>query len=397
MSRTELKDKLRSLIITQGFEAAAITGVKKDFHVQVYILTDFWESVKDAHPVIFTFLRDGVPIYDRGVFMPWRLLLKMGRIRPSPEGIDMQMDVGEKLLERARRKLLMIAGEDLYYGILNPSQAALMLYGVTPPTPVETVKLLDEIFVKKEKLLEKKYVDILERIRVFFKNIEHGKVKNISGSEIDKLLKDCDEYLKRIKRLFKQIEKKAEKETLTEMNTTLMRTVEDILKTENIKYTKPELGFKKYCQKEGLPEKLCDDFKSFIKAYQDFKAKKLTKAESDKIKREIRTFLRIIIDHSQRKRFMGIERAKLRFKHGNKLGEVLILKDIAFIIRDIKEKDKIEKVKLINGKLGKPEKSSQEELEKTLVSQEVPQSIKLDSKLFDDLKRLIGKDIELLI
>src|SRR3989344_3248585 len=100
LTRFELKDKLRAIIIGQGREASRVTGVNKQFHVQTYILTDFWESVKDANPVIFTFLRDGVPLYDRGVFMPWKLLLKMGRIKPSSEAIDMQMDLGEKLLER---------------------------------------------------------------------------------------------------------------------------------------------------------------------------------------------------------------------------------------------------------------------------------------------------------
>ena len=35
-------------------------------NVQVYLLTEFWEKVKDAEPVIFTFIRDGVPLYDRG-------------------------------------------------------------------------------------------------------------------------------------------------------------------------------------------------------------------------------------------------------------------------------------------------------------------------------------------
>src|SRR3989344_5497979 len=79
------------------YEAKEITGVNKDFHVQTYILTDFWDAVKDAHPVMFTFLRDGVPLYDRGLFMPWKLLLQMGRIKPSPEAIDMQMDVASKL------------------------------------------------------------------------------------------------------------------------------------------------------------------------------------------------------------------------------------------------------------------------------------------------------------
>ena len=111
MPRAELKDKLRAIIIGMGFDAARITGVKKQFHVQTYILTDFWDSVKDANPVIYTFLRDGVPLYDRGVFMPWKLLLQMGRIKPSPEAIDMSMDIGEKLIQRAKQKLLSILGK----------------------------------------------------------------------------------------------------------------------------------------------------------------------------------------------------------------------------------------------------------------------------------------------
>jgi len=164
MSRLELRDKLRAIIINMGYEAGQITGVKADFHIQTYILTDFWENVKDANPVIFTMLRDGVPLYDRGVFMPWKLLLQMGRIKPSPEAIDMNMEVGDRLLARTKQKLLSVVGDDLFYAVMNPTQAALMLYGIPPPTPKEAVKLMEEIYVKKEKLLEKKYIDILENI-----------------------------------------------------------------------------------------------------------------------------------------------------------------------------------------------------------------------------------------
>ena len=92
LSRMELRDRLYAIIRQMGQEAAQITGIKKMFHIQTYILTDFWESIKDASPVIYTFLRDGVPIFDRGIFMPWKLLLKNGRIKPSPEAIDMQME-----------------------------------------------------------------------------------------------------------------------------------------------------------------------------------------------------------------------------------------------------------------------------------------------------------------
>src|SRR3990167_5653341 len=201
MSRFELRERLRGIILSYGAEAARIAGVKKQFHVQTYILTDFWEAVKDAHPVMFTFIRDGVPLYDRGLFMPWKLLLNMGKIRPSPEAIDMQMDVGEKLLSRTRFKLLSVVGEDLYYAILNPAQAALMLYGVNPPTPKETIDLMREIFVKREKIFEEKNVKLLEDVRKFYKDIEHGTLKEVSGKQIDDLLVKSKEYLKSIRKL----------------------------------------------------------------------------------------------------------------------------------------------------------------------------------------------------
>src|SRR3989344_587645 len=173
MTRVELKDKLRAIIIGMGIEAGEMTGIKNKLNIQVYILTDFWESLKEANPIIFTLLRDGVPFYDRGIFMPWKQLLKMGKIKPSSEAIDMFMSTGEQSLKRVRFKLREIGMEDIFYAILTPSQAALMLYGVTPPTPKETPQVLDELLVKKEKLLEPEYVKILEEQIQLRKDIEH--------------------------------------------------------------------------------------------------------------------------------------------------------------------------------------------------------------------------------
>ncbi|MCD4759832.1 hypothetical protein K8R33_03010 [archaeon] len=396
MSRIELRDKLRGLIVNMGFDAQDLTGVKKQFHVQVYILTDFWEAVKDAHPVMFTLLRDGVPLYDRGVYNPWRLLLKMGRIRPSPESIDMFMDTGERLLDAAKKKMLMIIGQDLYYAVLNPAQAALMLYGLNPPTPKETTKLLEEVFVKKEKILEQKYVDSWERIRVFFKDIEHGKVKNVSGTQIDELIADVEAFLKRINKLFHQITSKKEKESFDQINKDVVRIVEDALLSVGFKVTNLEIGFKKFCSKEGLPVKLANDFKELVKANKEFKAKKLAKAEIDKVKREARTFIRVLEDHILRKRFLGVERAKVKFKHGDKVGEILLLKDVAFITKDIKAKDKkIFKADLVKGRLKKVVKSDVLEMDKALIGKEIPKVLSVQEGLFEDLRKLIGKDIEI--
>jgi predicted nucleotidyltransferase len=149
MTRTELRDKLRAIIIQMGGEAAQMTGIRKEFQIQVYILTDFWESIKDASPVIFTFLRDGIPFYDRGVFMPWKQLLQMGRIKPSPEAIDMYLSSGKQFVDRIELKLKEIAVEDFYWGLITPSQAALMMYGIPPTTPRETSTAMRDLLVKK--------------------------------------------------------------------------------------------------------------------------------------------------------------------------------------------------------------------------------------------------------
>ncbi|MEK6939243.1 MAG: nucleotidyltransferase domain-containing protein, partial [Nanoarchaeota archaeon] len=197
MSRIELKDKLRAIIIGMGAEAGEITGIKNKLNIQVYILTDFWESLKEANPIIFTLLRDGVPFYDRGIFMPWKQLLRMGRIKPSREAIDLFMSTGEQSISRVKGRLKEMGMEDTYYAILTPSQAAIMLYGLPPPTPRETPDVLEEIFVKKEKMLEAEYVKILRNNVDIRKKIEHGDKKELTGTELDKLITDAEKFLKR--------------------------------------------------------------------------------------------------------------------------------------------------------------------------------------------------------
>ncbi len=399
MGRYELKDKLGAIIRGMGTEASLMTGVKKSFHIQVYILTDFWESVKDAHPVIFTFLRDGVPLFDRGVFMPWKLLLNMGRIRPSPEAIEMNMEVGEKMLERVKFKLLSAVGEDIYYATLNPSQAALMLYGVNPPTPKETVELLDKIFVKKEKLLEKKYVNILEKIRRYYKDIEHKKINEISGKDVDKLVADADIYLKRIKKLFAQIEKGKEKENFNETYNSCVRMVNDVLELKGKVSEEVLLNkFKKsFIDNKRLDTKCLETLKSVFKTKKEFR--KMNSKEVEKVKRETRVFIRDLVDLIQRARGKELERAKIKVKYGDKFAEVLLLDKTAFITMDVDSKEKeIQKAKISkDGGLQGVEKSSVDELEKHLKDVKIPAKVFIKEKIFEDLRRLFGKDIEILV
>ncbi|MBT4136150.1 nucleotidyltransferase domain-containing protein [archaeon] len=154
MPRLELKEKLRNIVYSYIMQASELAGVKNQLNVQVYLLTEFWEGVKDANPIFYTFLRDGVPLYDRGGFLPWKLLLKMGKIKPSPESIDMFMSSGDKTKEMVKRRLLDILMMDIYWGVITPTQALLMLYGLPPTNVYETVSEMKRVFVDKEKILE---------------------------------------------------------------------------------------------------------------------------------------------------------------------------------------------------------------------------------------------------
>ncbi len=157
MPRAQVKDQLSRIIMQMSREVAEFTGIQ--LHIQVYLLTDFWDALKDAHPVMFTFLRDGVPFYDRGIYSAWKELLKLGKIRPSAEAIDMHMNVGTQLIDRAKRVFVDIFATEIYHAVLNPSQAILMLKGYNPTTPKETVRMFKEVLLAKEKCVSKDDVE----------------------------------------------------------------------------------------------------------------------------------------------------------------------------------------------------------------------------------------------
>jgi predicted nucleotidyltransferase/uncharacterized protein (UPF0332 family) len=403
MTRAELKDKLRAIIIGMGIDAGKMTGIENKINIQVYILTDFWEGIKEANPIFFTFLRDGIPFYDRGIFMPWKLLLQMGRIKPSPEAIDMFMSTGDQLLERIKYKIKEIGMEDTFYAILTPSQAALMLYGIPPPTPKETPDVMRDIFIKKEKLLEDEYIDILEaNIRVR-KELEHGTKKDLSGAEVDKLVKDAEKYLKRLDQLFKEISEKKEEESVLHNYESIVTVVRDILKMEGVEKVRDidmiQIFEDEIVHKGLIPEKYLRMLKDIEKSKKDYDAKKLTKAEVQNTQKDSRELLRFMVEYIQRKRGIELEKTRIRVKHGKKFGEVVLLGKKAFIIHDIDNEEKdISKADLTpEGSLTNIQGSSLEEYEKELTGTEMPERVFIKEPIFEDLKNIFGRDVEILV
>jgi uncharacterized protein (UPF0332 family)/predicted nucleotidyltransferase len=403
MTRAELKDKLRAIIIGMGVEAGDITGIKNKINIQVYIITDFWDSLKEANPVIFTLLRDGVPFHDRGIFMPWKQLLKMGKIKPSREAIDLFMSTGDQMLRRVRFKLKDIGMEDIYYAILTPSQAALMMYGIPPPTPRETPEMMHEIFVKKEKLLEEKFIKILQRNIDLRKEIEHGDKKGVTGKDVDELLKNAEKYLARIKRLFKQIEKIKEGESMVHLYDRVLTIIRDVLKAEGVEEARDDKVVKIFedelIVKGKVPAKILRDLNEIVTAKNHFDAGKLTKPEVEKARKGSSALIKFLIEYLQRKRGRELERVKIRVKYGQKFGEVLLLDDHAFVIHDIDaEKPQVSSAPIkSDGGLGTTKDSSLEEMEKAIAGKKLPSRVFIKEPIFEKLRDLFGKDVEILM
>lgn len=384
MPRLELKERLRSMIFQYIGEATALAGVKKNIlNVQVYLLTDFWESVKDAHPVMFTFIRDGVPLYDRGTFLPWKSLLKMGRLKPSPEAIDMFMSMGDKSVKRAKQTLLDILVHDIYWSITTPSQALLMLYGLAPPTPKQTANDMKKIFVDKEKMLEKKYITILENIIQAYKDFEHEKLKEIKGADLDKMLSDTEDYLKRLQELRKQIEKRAQEKTIEQIHRDIFNLLEAILG----KKAQAEIihDFEKLVKEGKFTHNHLNILNGVVHAKTEFKKGKLDSRKVDEARKNASILINDLIDYSQRADLMAMEksRMKLRYQKDGKpmTAELLHCSGASFLFVEGAIK------KLTNTISNSDMKEVSEHVER----QKLSKSLEVNPRIFELVRRELGE------
>ena len=380
MPRLQLLERLRGMIFDYIREATALAGVKNILNVQVYLLTDFWDAVKDANPVMFTFIRDGVPMHDRGTFLPWKLLLQMGKIKPSPEAVDKFMKYGDQNEALVQRRLLD-AMVDIYWGVVTPTQALMMLAGQAPPTPKEIVKEVRELLVNKEKVMSLKELNILEKAVKYFKDYEHGTLKSIPGKEIDVFLEESKDYDKKLK----EIRKKLESRLIEHDAEKIYDTVFDLLKKLFGTKAKEELikDFDKELVKKGKIQKR---FSSVLNEVSGLKAgvKKISQTQMDNIKRDSSELIRELIDYAQRKELLVVEKGVLqvKFDNGNKTGEIVLTDSAAFFIEAGKIK-KVEKGKLVE--------SNPQELEKALKETKDRVKIKLESKVLKTLEKELGE------
>ncbi len=230
----EIPQEVKDRIWNEMLKIAKDTD--KNITLQAFMfITEFWENLRTAEPVLIAILRSGVPVFDVGIFMPAKRMLQRGKIPTTQEAVQKKISAAPQFVDYAESRVKS-AGHYLEQAMATAGNAALMYIGRMPQNKEDVPGALDESFVK-EKLLEDRYVQDAENIRKFAKEIEHKKGKDLEGigSEVDKHLKMTNEFVKRMQDLIKELEQRRKSNVLMKTYKTFLKANVGALKYIGVK------------------------------------------------------------------------------------------------------------------------------------------------------------------
>jgi hypothetical protein len=243
---------------------------------------------------------------------------------------------------------------------------------------------MKRIFVDKEKMLEKKYVDILEEIAIkYYKGFEHEKIKEVSGKEVDKLLKDMEDYIKRLKELRVEIEKRSQERTIEQIYNDVFGILKSIF--GNKAQSALVADFENKLVKAGkVPQQYSKILHNIIGAKTEFKKGKLSIHKLEDARKEAAILINSLIEYSQRCDLVLVERGRMRIKYHENgkdaVAELLLCNNAGFLFRG-------NTVKKVSDKI---ENSSMDEVSSFVESQKTKKTIEINPKIFENLRKELG-------
>ena len=177
---------------------------KKDLHITTTKITTWWSDLMKGDPTIINILRYGEALIDvGGFFNPIKALLLQGRIQSTHEAIYMALQRAPTHFQRSRIAILNSI-EGLFWCMVDSSQAALMAARIMPPSPEHIPLTLKETFVDKN-MLNVKYVSWFRDLLVLHKQISHGDINDVKGSQIEEWQNKTEEFLRVMAKLVSDV------------------------------------------------------------------------------------------------------------------------------------------------------------------------------------------------
>lgn len=175
-----------------------IERVSTRLHVTSLRYITFWEYVREANPIAVNILRDGYPLVDVGFIAPLQHLLRQGRIRPTIESVWHYFARTGNSMQSARDHIVQ-AALDLYWSVIDSSQALLMQHHILSPAPEHVADLVQSELVSKG-ILKHHHVEIVKEFYSLSRLILHNELRSMNGKELDEFYKKAHEFVSDVKR-----------------------------------------------------------------------------------------------------------------------------------------------------------------------------------------------------
>lgn len=185
------REELAKLISSQNYAA--------ELHVNTVKLTTWWEDMLNGDPVVINVLRYGSALIDYGFFNPLKALLLKGKVKSTPEAVNVALQRAPVHLVRSRVSE-MSAIEGVYWAMVDSAQAALMTAGKMPPSPEHIPQMLKDVFVDAG-MLKMSHVKSLSELYALHKSINHREIGDIKGSDIDQWQELAENFLNEMTRI----------------------------------------------------------------------------------------------------------------------------------------------------------------------------------------------------
>lgn len=179
-----------------------IAEVSDKLHITSLKYVTFWNYVRDANPIAVNILRDGVALLDTGFFAPLQALLRRGEIKPTVESIWGYFSRSSAALNGSKGALFQGA-LDLYWAVVDASQAILMRHNIVPPSPEHVSDLILHRLVPNH-ILTSAHADTMKEFYTLSRLIMHNQIKHLSGKEYDEYYKKAYDFVTDVK---KELEK----------------------------------------------------------------------------------------------------------------------------------------------------------------------------------------------
>jgi hypothetical protein len=211
-----------------------------------------------------------------------------------------------------------------------------------------------------------------------YKDYEHGKLKEIDGAEIDKLLKASKEYDGHLKVLRKKLEGRLVEQTVKQVHESTFGLLKNIF--GNHSEDKLISMFQKEIIKQGkLPERYGPVLKEISTVRE--RSKKMSQGEIDNVRREAEDFMGKLVEYMQRKDLIKSEKGVLKINYKDKKAELVLTHEASFLVME----GKIKKVSTHS-----LTESNANELEKAMHATHDGKDTHLPSHVLSVLKKELG-------